>query len=162
MSDWPPSPENVTVSCSAVVCDVRTVKPCVGIADTRQTPRSPNRTVARPPSDWIECTPAPPCEHARSNSARASREGVGADSGGVLGRGLGLLGLALGVGFALDGDGDGFADRLGEGLDFTGDTGAVGSDLAMGGFGLVEPTTKCTVNTTAVTLTAVQDTHMSR
>ncbi|MGP3981640.1 hypothetical protein [Streptomyces sp. KR80] len=38
----------------------------------------------------------------------------------------------------------------------------VGAEWATGGVGLVEPTTKCTVRITDVTLTAVQDSHMSR
>ncbi|GGQ90801.1 hypothetical protein GCM10010216_61490 [Streptomyces flaveolus] len=43
--------EKVTVSVSAALWLVLTVKPCSGTADTRHTPPLPNRTVALPPSD---------------------------------------------------------------------------------------------------------------
>ncbi|MFF3766474.1 hypothetical protein ACFYYR_20660 [Streptomyces sp. NPDC001922] len=62
-----------------------------------------------------------------------------------------MLGDGLGFGELLDGDGFPEAEEK-----------TVGAERATGGVGLVDPTTKWTVRITAVTLTAVQDSHMSR
>ncbi|MER6387265.1 hypothetical protein ABT236_02155 [Streptomyces sp. NPDC001523] len=79
--------------------------------------------------------------------------------------------------FAAEGDGEGVcgpgaegealaeADAEAEAVADAGGLGegnTVGADRATGGFGRVEPVTKSTVAMTAVTLAAVQDTHMSR
>lgn len=161
ISDLCRSAENVTVRVVALCCDVRTVKPRVGTADTRHTPPSPNRTDARPPVDRIVCTPAPPSEQ----PARPGLAVVGDGFGAAGARGVGFLVVALAAGLGSEREADGFGVPLGDGGaedGAVGDGNTVGSERATGGFGLVEPTTKWTVSTTAVALTAVHDSHMSR
>lgn len=62
-------------------------------------------------------------------------------------------GVPFGAGLAARADGDAAAE---------GESKTVGAERATGGVGLVEPTTKWTVRITAVTLAAVQVSHMSR
>ncbi|MEV6786483.1 hypothetical protein AB0M96_29480, partial [Streptomyces sp. NPDC051098] len=62
---------------------------------------------------------------------------------------------ALGEGVGL-GERDGRAEGVGEAAKSS------GADCATGAVGLVEPTTKWTVNITAVTLAVVHDSQMSR
>ncbi len=167
MTDSWRSPVNVTLSVLASVCEVRTVKLRVGIAETRHTPSLPNRTDACPPADWMVCTPDPP-----SPQSLAPLGPVPPVAGFVVfdgeGEGRGVVRVAVGrgdgfeVGFPMLGDGLGFGELLdGDGFPEAEEK-TVGAERATGGVGLVDPTTKWTVRITAVTLTAVQESHMSR
>ncbi|QES52067.1 hypothetical protein DEJ50_01195 [Streptomyces venezuelae] len=145
------------------------MKPRAGTAEIRHTPRLPYRTVALPPCEGMVYRPGPP--------SRQSTAGFGAV----------VRGAPDGVfdGAAAEGEGDGRCPAVGEPItDADAGTGAVGelgpgdgvcsacqaggesrtvgADRATGGVGLVEPTTNCTVASTAVTLVAVHDSHMSR
>ncbi|MFG2194082.1 hypothetical protein [Streptomyces sp. NPDC048639] len=164
ISDCWRSPEKITRSVVGSVCDVRTVKPWVGIAETKQTPLSPNRTDAWPPADWIVCTPEPPSlQFAGDCVAVGLSDGDGFVGEGAcdVREGVGL-GLGLRVGARLVAEGLGFAGLLDLRACSEGEENTVGAERATGGVGLVDPTTKCTVSITAVTLTAVHEIHMSR
>lgn len=153
---------NVTVRVSSAVCDVLVLKPRSGTAEIRHTPRLPYRTVTLPPWEGTVYRPAPP-----SAQSRALFE--------VLVRGAPAEALA-GVGDAAEGDGrcegegEGLADALGEAVlgagvpacHAGGVSMTVGAERATGGVCRVEPTTNWTVASTAVTLAAVHDSHMSR
>ncbi|MER6517023.1 MULTISPECIES: hypothetical protein [unclassified Streptomyces] len=148
-----------------------TLNPGAGTAEIRHTPSFPYRTVALPPVDGMVCGPDPP-----RSQLWAGVRGVPLWVEEALARLLGADGRGV---FAAEGDGEeacgpgaeGEVEALAEtdaeaeavtdagGLD-EGNT--VGADRATGGFGRVEPVTKSTVAMTAVTLAAVQDTHMSR
>lgn len=151
---------------------VATLNPGAGTAEIRHTPSLPYRTVALPPVDGMVCGPEPPRSQLWAGVVRGVPLGVEEALARLLdadGRGV----------FAADGDAEeacgpgaeGEVEALAEtdaeaeavtgagGLD-EGNT--VGADRATGGFGRVEPVTKSTVAMTAVTLAAVQDSHMSR
>lgn len=156
------SPEKVTVSSEGSVCDVRTVNPRTGTADTRHTLVLPNRTDACPPLDWMVCTPAPSAQLGSGvtpplGSPLGECEGDGDTEGVALfvtdGRGEALLVVGEGLGFRL---------RLRSPPSADGSANTVGAEWAIGGVGRVEPTTNRTVSTTAVTLTAVHENQMIR
>ncbi|MFJ9078479.1 hypothetical protein ACIRO3_25050 [Streptomyces sp. NPDC102278] len=72
-----------------------------------------------------------------------------------------------GCGSGAEGEGEALAETEAEAeavsdVDGVGQGNTVGADRATGGLGRVEPVTKSTVAMTAVTLAAVQETHMSR
>ncbi|MFG2712377.1 hypothetical protein ACGFX2_17755 [Streptomyces goshikiensis] len=130
----------------------------------------PYRTVALPPVDGTVCDPAPPPPQPWTGVVRGVPAGEGSDPGAREGEREALAVAAAGVetcGPEAEGDGEALAEAEGEpeteaegeGL---GEGNMVGADRATGGFGRVEPATKSTVAMTAVTLAAVQDTHMSR
>jgi hypothetical protein len=165
------SPEKVTLSVLGSLWDVRTVKPRVGTAETRHTPVLPNRTDARPPADWMVCTPEPPSPQsvnsvpvpvAPPSAGLPVFDGVGVAGLVVLLAADGLTEGLVGLGALLVADGLGSDRRPALRACSDGEEKMVGAERATGGVGLVEPTTKCTVRITAVTLTAVQDSHMSR
>ncbi|KAF4409832.1 hypothetical protein CRI70_03530 [Streptomyces sp. Ru87] len=141
------------------------MKPPFGTAETRHTSSSPKRTVALPPADSTVCTPEP-----SSRQSAGPPLGLGpAVAGGVLlvGCGAGVRGVSERVGFD-GGDEDGEARvglgsgvRLGVRGRLVEEAKTVGASRATSGVGLVEPTTKCTVRMTAVTLTEVQESQMS-
>ncbi|MFF4452555.1 hypothetical protein [Streptomyces goshikiensis] len=132
----------------------------------------PYRTVALPPVDGTVCDPAPPPPQPWTGVVRGVPADEGSDPGAREGEREALAVAAAGVetcGPEAEGDGEALAEAEGEpeaegegegeGL---GERNTVGADRATGGFGRVEPATKSTVAMTAVTLAAVQDTHMSR
>ncbi len=165
-------PENVTVSVVRSRCSVRTVKPRTGTAETRHTPRSPKRTVACPPADSMVCTPAPPSQSVKAPGPLGGAEVAG--GGAVLRLGRGVAGgdgfrvvaardgEAVGVGVVVRSPRDGTGSALGLGGRLVEEVKTVGADRATSGLGRVDPTTKCTVSSTAVTLTAVQESHRRR
>ncbi|KJY16394.1 hypothetical protein ADK53_07780 [Streptomyces sp. WM6373] len=137
------------------------MKPRLGIAEIRHTPRLPYRTVTLPPCEGTVYRPAPP-------SSQSTLRGAAV---------LGAPDVALtGVGAAVVGEGrceavgEGLAETVGDGVSAGGlpacQAGGVsmtvGADRATGGVCRVEPTTNWTVASTAVTLAAVHDSHMSR
>lgn len=153
----------VTVRVSSAVCDVVALNPRPGIAEIRHTPPLPYRTVTLPPCEGTVCRPGPPSSQ--------STEGFGAVVRGVP--------VEAFAGVDVDAEGDGCPVAVGEPLaDGLGDCGlgdwpcpachaggeskTIGADRATGGVCLVEPTTNWTVTSTAVTLAAVHDSHMSR
>lgn len=150
---------NVTVMVSSEVCEVLVLKPRSGTAEIRHTPRLPYRTVTLPPCEGTVYRPAPP--PSQSTVFGAATRGVSGealtgarDAAEGEGRCVGE-GLAVSVG---DGAlGDGVPACHAGGVSMT-----VGADRATGGVCLVEPTTNWTVRSTAVTLAAVHDSHMSR
>lgn len=144
----------------------------MGTAETRHTPPLPYLTVAWPPSDWMVWTPTPPCSQYAVDPETACRYevAVGEAVAAEAVRGVGdffvavrvgagrweadtAAGVLAGAGLVARTVGDAVAD---------GETKTVGAERATGGVGLVEPTTKWTVRITAVTLAAVQVSHMSR
>ncbi|GGZ08172.1 hypothetical protein GCM10010343_37960 [Streptomyces avidinii] len=149
---------------SSSVCDVVALKPRLGTAEIRHTPRLPYRTVALPPCEGTVCRPGPPSSQSTSGLGavvRAAPEGFADGEGEAEGVGRSVaLGEALGDAEA---DGDGVP---GEGSCTAGHAGGEsktrGADRATGGVWLVEPTTNWTVASTAVTLVAVHDSHMNR
>lgn len=112
------------------------------------------------------CTPAPPCAQSTSDRGAlvrgASDEALagaglgegGADEGDCVTVGEGL-GEALAVGEARSGPGLPACQAGGVSM-------TTGAERATGGWCLVDPTTNWTVASTAVTLAAVHDSHMSR
>lgn len=157
-------PEKVTVSAWGEVCRVLTVKPRLGTAEIRHTRPPPNRTVVFPPWAGTVCTPEPASVQPASLPPVSAGRGVGRAVGvrGALGSGdVSAVRVGVGRGVRV------LRDGLGEG-DGGGDAGRVaagrssGADCATGAVGRVEPTTKWMVTMTAVTLAAVQDSHISR
>ncbi|MFB8248431.1 hypothetical protein ACFY3O_19555 [Streptomyces sp. NPDC001046] len=87
--------------------------------------------------------------------------GARVGSGVGLGRGAALLlGGGLGLRLLAEGLGEGFA--VADGVGRGDSTGSLGADCATGAVGRVDPTTKWIVRMTAVTLAAVQASHMIR
>ncbi|MGW6293850.1 hypothetical protein [Streptomyces sp. NPDC055058] len=140
------------------------MKPRLGTAEIRHTRPPPNRTVVFPPWEGTVCTPEPASAQPASLPPVPAGRGVGRAAGvrGALGSGdvpavrdgvgRGVRVLRDGLG---EGDGGGDADRVAAGR-------SSGADCATGAVGRVEPTTKWMVTMTAVTLAAVQDSHISR
>jgi len=165
MTDSWRSPENVTVSSVRSVCSVRTVKPRVGTADTRHTSSSAKRTEAWPPADSMVCTPEPP---SRQSVAPVSGREEPLSGGALVGFGAGFGGASVALGDdvvgvgVLERVGVGSGVLLGPGERLVAEANTVGAERATRGAGLVDPTTKWTVSTTAVTLMAVHESHMSR
>ncbi|MGP4002550.1 hypothetical protein [Streptomyces sp. 8N706] len=114
------------------------------------------------------CTPEPPSPQSPPPAVGPAPPGPGfaVFEGAGVGRGVLLvadgLGEGLEVGLPMLGDRLGFGGLLGRCVCPDGEAKTVGAERATGGVGLVDPTTKWTVRITAVTLTAVQDSHMSR
>lgn len=166
ITDRWPSLENVTVRVSSALCAVVVLKPRLGIAEIRHTPLLPYRTVTLPPCEGTVCRPAPPCSQSTGLGAPARGVPVEAFAGVGLGEGEGRC-VNVGEGLAeaaADGDGDG-ETCSGDGLPASqagGVSMTTGADRATGGVCLVDPTTNWTVASTAVTLAAVHDSHMSR
>lgn len=155
-------PEKVTVSAWGEVCRVLTVKPRLGTAEIRHTRPPPNRTVVFPPREGTVCTPEPASAQPASLPPVSPGRGVGRAVGVRGAGGSGDVsavrdGVGRGVRVLRDGlgDGGGDADRVAAGR-------SLGADCATGAVGRVEPTTKWMVTMTAVTLAAVQDSHISR
>ncbi|MFF7300089.1 hypothetical protein ACN6AT_30630 [Streptomyces sp. JL4002] len=145
------------------VCEVVALKPRLGMAEIRHTPRLPYRTVTLPPWEGTVCSPAPPSSQSTDVRGAVDREltaeALGEPGVEALGEGFCVAvgdGLAEGVGDAGSGDGLCPASQAG-GVSMT-----MGADRATGGECRVEPTTNWTVASTAVTLAAVHDSHMSR
>ncbi|MCC0093785.1 hypothetical protein K7B10_03065 [Streptomyces flavotricini] len=134
------------------------MKPRSGTAEIRHTPRLPYRTVTLPPCEGTVYKPAPP-------SAQSTELFEGLVRGAL----AGVAGAAEGDGFCVT-EGEGLADALGDGVlgagvpacHAGGVSMTVGAERATGGVCRVEPTTNWTVASTAVTLAAVHDSHMSR
>lgn len=152
---------NVTVRVLSEVCEVEVLKPRLGTAEIRHTPRLPYRTVTFPPCAGTVYRPAPP-----SSQSTFLGAGVrGAPDVALTGVGAAVVGEGL-----CDAVGEGLADADGDGVSAGGlpacQAGGVsmtvGADRATGGVCRVEPTTNWTVASTAVTLAAVHDSHMSR
>ncbi len=151
---------NVTVRVLSDVCDVAVRKPRPGIAEIRHTPRLPYRTVTFPPCDGTVYRPAPPSSQSTVRGAAVR---------GALDVALTGVGVIEGEG-RCETVGEGLADAVGDGVSAGGlpacQAGGVsmtvGADRATGGVCRVEPTTNWTVASTAVTLAAVHDSHMSR
>lgn len=152
---------NVTVRVSSAVCEVVALKPRLGIAEIRQTPRLPYRTVTLPPCEGTVCRPGPPSWQSTAGFGEVVRvlpeedfEGAGVDAEGD--------GRSVGVGEAFaDGD-DGLGDPPCPASHAGGESKTIGADRATGGVCRVEPTTNWTVTSTAVTLVAVHDSQMNR
>lgn len=154
----------VTVRVSSSVCDVVALKPRLGTAEIKHTPRLPYRTVTLPPCAGTVCRPGPPFPQ--------STPGLGAAVRGVAEGFAGGEDDAEGVGASVTvGEGLGDAEAVGDGepgegpcpaCHAGGESKTMGADRATGGVWLVEPTTNWTVASTAVTLVAVQDSHMNR
>lgn len=152
------APENVTVRVSSEVCAVVALKPRLGIAEIRHTPRLPYRTVTLPPVEGTVCRPAPPSSQSTAVFGAVVRGVSGEALAGVAAEGVGRC-VTVGEGLA-DGDGvtgAGLPASQAGGVSMT-----TGADRATGGVCLVEPTTNWTVASTAVTLVAVHDSHMNR
>lgn len=155
---------NVTVRVSSAVCEVVALKPGLGTAEIRHTPRAPYRTVTLPPCDGTVCRPAPPCSQSTpvlgalvpgAPDEALAREGVaGEEEGGCVSVGEGLA-EAVAVGEAWSGAWLPACQAGGVSM-------TTGAERATGGVCLVDPTTNWTVARTAVTLAAVHDSHMSR
>ncbi|MET9886171.1 hypothetical protein ABZZ20_24165 [Streptomyces sp. NPDC006430] len=154
---------NVTVRVSSAACDMVVLNPRLGTAEIRHTPALPYRTVALPPCEEMVCRPGPPSSQSTADfgvlvpvapdEALAGAETEAEGEGGSV-----TLGEPL-------------ADALGDGglvdcrcvaCQAGGVSKSIGADRATGGVCLVEPTTNWTVASTAVTLVAVHDSHMSR
>ncbi|WP_432055959.1 hypothetical protein [Streptomyces sp. bgisy022] len=142
-----------------------TVNPWSGTAEIRHTRPPPKRTVAFPPCEGTVCTPEPGPAHPVSPPPVSDGRGAGLDAGARVGVGSGAASAVR------DGDGLGLrvlGDALGEGAALRGGADRVaagsssGADWATGAVGRVESTTKEMVTMTAVTLAAVQDSHISR
>lgn len=164
MTDRWSEPLNVTVSVSSSVCDVVALKPRLGTAEIRHTPRLPYRTVTLPPCEGTVCRPGPPVSQSTRGLGavvRAAGEGFAGGEDGAEGVGASVtvgdgLGDAEAVGEGGAGDGSWTAGHAG------GEPKTMGADRATGGVWRVEPTTNWTVASTAVTLVAVHDSHMNR
>lgn len=160
------SPLKVTVRVSSEACEVVVRKPRPGTAEIRHTPRLRYRTVTLPPCEGTVCRPAPPCWQSTPDRGALVRGASGEA----------LAGVGLGEGAADEGRcttvGEGLVDALAVGEARSGpglpacQAGGVsmttGAERATGGLWLVDPTTNWTVASTAVTLAAVHDSHMSR
>ncbi|WP_234330995.1 hypothetical protein [Streptomyces sp. NRRL F-4474] len=152
---------NVTVRVLSEVCEVLVLKPRLGTAEIRHTPRLPYRTVTFPPWEGTVYRPAPPS----SQSTFLGAGVLGAPVVALTGVGAAAVGEGL-----CDAVGEGPADAVGDGVSADGlpacqaggVSTTVGADRATGGVCRVEPTTNWTVASTAVTLAAVHDSHMSR
>ncbi|KMO94382.1 hypothetical protein ACS04_29940 [Streptomyces roseus] len=138
------------------------MKPRSGTAEIRHTPRLPYRTVTLPPCEGTVYRPAPP--------SAQSTPPFGAPVRGAPAEALAGVGEAAGGEGRCDTGGEGLADALGAGAlgdgvvacHAGGVSMTVGAERATGGVCRVEPTTNWTVASTAVTLAAVHDSHMSR
>ncbi|MCX4529585.1 MULTISPECIES: hypothetical protein [unclassified Streptomyces] len=126
-----------------------------------------------PPVDGTVCGPDPPSSQLCFGVVRGAPTGAEGDpEARVPGAGEREALVAETEGEELCGpEAEGEADALAEAEaepgpepepDGLGEGNTVGADRATGGFGRVEPATKSTVAMTAVTLAAVQETHMSR
>ncbi|GAA1593819.1 hypothetical protein GCM10009731_54230 [Streptomyces globosus] len=107
------------------------------------------------------CRPAPPSSQSGEDFTGVDRE---APVEGLAGVGEPADGDGRGVAAELlgEGDGEGLADGFVTASHAGGVLTTTGADRATGGVCLVEPTTNWTVPSTAVTLAAVHDSHMSR
>lgn len=156
-------PLNVTVSVSSSVCDVLALKPRLGTAEIRHTPRLPYRTVTLPPCEGTVCRPGPPVSQSTPGLGavvRAGAEGFAGGEDGAEGVGVSVtVGEGLGDGEAV---GDGGAVDGSCACHAGGESKTMGAERATGGVWRVEPTTNWTVASTAVTLVAVHDSHMNR
>lgn len=159
---------NVTVSVWSAFWAVLTLNPSAGTAEIRHTLSLPYRTVALPPVDGTVCDPAPPPPQPWTGVVRGVPAGEGRGPGAREGEREAAAGVES-CGLEAEGDAEGLAEAEGEPepeaegeAEALGERNTVGADRATGGFGRVEPATKSTVAMTAVTLAAVQDTHMSR
>ncbi|GHI82433.1 hypothetical protein Sspor_79940 [Streptomyces spororaveus] len=140
------------------------MKPRLGTAEIRHTPRLPYRTVTLPPCEGTVCRPGPPFTQSTTGFGalvRAAGEAFADGEAGADGVGASVavgegLGDAETVGDGGPGDGLCAASHAG------GESKTMGADRATGGVWLVEPTTNWTVASTAVTLVAVHDSHMNR
>ncbi|MEU9798635.1 hypothetical protein [Streptomyces sp. NPDC051000] len=126
-----------------------------------------------PPVDGTVCGPDPPRSQLWAEVVRGVAPGV---EEAPLARPLGAGGRGVltaegdgeeGCGSGAEGEGEALAETEAEAeavsdVDGVGEGNTVGADRATGGLGRVEPVTKSTVAMTAVTLAAVQETHMSR
>ncbi|QES58592.1 hypothetical protein DEJ51_00385 [Streptomyces venezuelae] len=140
------------------------MKPRLGTAEIRHTPRLPYRTVTLPPCEGTVCSPGPPFTQstpALGAVVRGAAEGFAGGEDGAEGVGAPValgegLADAEAVGDGASGDGPCTAGQAG------GESKTMGADRATGGVWRVEPTTNWTVASTAVTLVAVHDSHMNR
>lgn len=155
---------NVTVRVSSAVCEVVVLKPVLGTAEIRHTPRLPYRTVTLPPCEGTVCRPAPPCSQSTPlfgalvpglpDEALAGEGVAGEEEGRCVTEGEGLA-EAVAAGEAWSGAWLPVSQAGGVSM-------TTGAERATGGECLVDPTTNWTVASTAVTLAAVHDSHMSR
>lgn len=163
-TDWWSEPLNVTVRVSSSVCEVVALKPRLGTAEIRHTPRLPYRTVTLPPCEGTVCRPGPPVPQSTPGlgaAVRAVAEGFADGEDGAEGVGASVtVGEGLGDAEAVGdgGPGEVFCTAGHAG----GESKTMGADRATGGVWRVEPTTNWTVASTAVTLVAVHDSHMNR
>lgn len=125
--------------------------------------------MALPPRDEMVCTPEPPSWQpwfpaGFSSDGGSCGLGVARGVGGRDSRGLPAVFVGVGSGCRREalGEGVGLGERVGRAEGVGEAEKSSGADCATGAVGLVEPTTKWTVNITAVTLAVVHDSQMSR